>query len=79
MTQGKFPLDKFDSIETPFYYYDISLLHETLEAIQAEIIDKPYHVHYALKANTNPRILKEISKYGFGADCVSGNEILRAI
>ena len=79
MTKDKFPINRFNTLETPFYYYDISLLQETLKAIQTEIKDKPYHVHYALKANTNPRILNEISKQGFGADCVSGNEILKAI
>lgn len=79
MIQDKFPLHKFSSIETPFYYYDIELLNQTIKAIQTEIEGKPYYVHYALKANTNPRLLQEISKQGFGADCVSGNEILIAI
>lgn len=79
MPKGIFPVDKFHSIETPFYYYDIALLQKTLLSIQAEIENKPYHVHYALKANSNPRILKEVSKHGFGADCVSGNEILEAV
>ena len=36
-------------------------------------------MYYALKANTNERLLQEISKQGFGADCVSGNEIIKAI
>ncbi|MDD2475747.1 MAG: diaminopimelate decarboxylase [Dysgonamonadaceae bacterium] len=79
MIKGKFPIHKFNSIETPFYYYDVNLLQQTINTIQSEIKDKPYHVHYALKANSNPRILQEISGKGFGADCVSGNEILRAI
>ncbi len=79
MIKGKFPINKFKSIETPFYYYDIALLKETIEIIKNEIEKMPFHVHYALKANTNKRILQEISKQGFGADCVSGNEILRAI
>jgi len=79
MIKGKFPIDKFEAIETPFYYYDIDLLRETLRAIRQQTENKNYHVHYALKANANPRILKEISSFGFGADCVSGNEILRAI
>ena len=79
MIKGKFPIQKFNSIETPFYYYDIELLQQTLETIQSQIEGKPFHVHYALKANTNSRLLHEISKQGFGADCVSGNEILRAI
>lgn len=79
MTTNKFPLHKFNSIETPFYYYDIELLNQTIQAIQTEIEGKPFHVHYALKANTNTRLLQQIAKQGFGADCVSGNEILKAI
>jgi diaminopimelate decarboxylase len=79
MIKDKFPIDKFNTLETPFYYYDIDLLNQTLKSIQSEIIDKPFYVHYALKANSNSRILQEISRQGFGADCVSGNEILRAI
>lgn len=79
MTQHNFPINKFKSIETPFYYYDIDLFKQTLETIENEIKDKPFHVHYALKANTNERLLQEISKRGFGADCVSGNEIIKAV
>ncbi len=79
MTIDKFPINKFYSLETPFYYYDIGLLTQTIKAIQAEIKDKPFYVHYALKANSNTRLLQEISKQGFGADCVSGNEIIKAI
>lgn len=79
MIKGNFPIHKFSSIETPFYYYDINLLQQTIKTIQSEIEGKPYHVHYALKANSNPRILQEVSGQGFGADCVSGNEILRAV
>ena len=79
MSKDKFPIHKFDSIETPFYYYDIELLNQTIQAILSEIEGKPFYVHYALKANTNTRLLQEISKQGFGADCVSGNEILKAI
>ena len=79
MSKTKFPIHKFNSIETPFYYYDIELLNQTIQAIKTEIAGKPYYVHYALKANTNTRLLQEIAKQGFGADCVSGNEILKAI
>ncbi len=79
MIKGSFPVQKFQSLETPFYYYDIELLRRTLETIQKEIAGKRYCIHFALKANTNTRILQEIASYGFGADCVSGNEILKAL
>lgn len=79
MIKGIFPVEKFNTIETPFYYYDIELLRQTLETIRKEIHEKPFHVYYAVKANANPRILRKIASYGFGADCVSGGEILRAL
>ena len=79
MIKGIFPVNKFDSLETPFYYYDMELLLNTLQIITNETKNRPFEVHYALKANSNPRILKEIASKGFGVDCVSGNEILKAI
>src|SRR5690606_29459152 len=40
---------------------------------------RDFHVHYALKANFNDRLLACIRDVGFGADCVSGNEVKQAI
>lgn len=65
--------------ETPLYYYDLPLLRKTLNTAKAEADKYRYKVHYAIKANNNPEILREISKLGFGADCVSGYEIEVAI
>ncbi len=72
-------LEKFKKIETPFYFYDLDVLRSTLESIKKEAGNWGYKVHYAIKANSNQRILKIISSYGFGADCVSYNEIAAAI
>ena len=72
-------MEKFSSLETPFYYYDLDLLSKTLTAIWEESSKRNYKVHYALKANSNDRILKLISDAGLGADCVSGNEIKKAV
>lgn len=69
----------FKELETPFYYYDIDLLRQTLDVVQREIQGFPFHVHYAMKANVNNRLLKEICDRGFGADCVSGNEVKKAL
>ena len=75
-----FSVDKLNSIVTPYYYYDTQLLRETLEVIKQECEKhENFHVHYAVKANANPKILRIISQYGFGADCVSGGEIKAAI
>lgn len=64
---------------TPFYFYDLNILDATLKAIQTAIQNKPYVVHYALKANADKRILERIRKAGFGIDAVSGNEIKWAL
>lgn len=71
-----FPTQKFAELETPFYYYDMDVLEETLCAIKKFTTPHPnYHVHYAIKANANPRIMQTIAQAGFGADCVSGGEV----
>ena len=78
--KGKFPIEKFQELSTPFYYYDVSLLQETLHGIKQEIRKYDnYHVHYAVKANANAKILSLIASTGFGADCVSGGEIKAAL
>lgn len=64
---------------TPFYFYDLELLNQTLELASKEAARYGYHIHYALKANSNAPILKLIQQHGFGADCVSGNEIKQAL
>lgn len=64
---------------TPFYLYDLDLLQQTLQAASTEANRYGYHVHYALKANSNEPILQQVQEVGFGADCVSGNEIRQAL
>lgn len=75
----KITIDKFRDLPTPFYYYDLDILNATCEIVRKESKNSGYMVHYAVKANANPRILKIIASYGFGADCVSWNEIERSI
>jgi diaminopimelate decarboxylase len=75
----KFPLDKFNEVQTPFYYYDIELLENTLNNINDCTKGLPFHVHYAVKANANDRILRTINAAGLGIDCVSGGEVAAAI
>ena len=76
MSKGIFPVEKLQSIQTPFYYYDTELLRQTLQAINSEAHKhEGFVVHYAVKANANPKILRIIREAGLGADCVSGGEI----
>ena len=78
--KGIFPIDKFRTLQTPFYYYDTKVLRDTLSAINHEVAKYPnYSVHYAVKANANPKVLTIIRESGMGADCVSGGEIRAAI
>ncbi|CAG0970052.1 MAG: diaminopimelate decarboxylase [Bacteroidetes bacterium] len=72
-------INLFRKQKTPFYFYDINLLTRTLQEAKREADKYQFHIHYALKANANPHILKLISGMGYGADCVSGNEIKRAV
>lgn len=74
-----FKLPCIEGVRTPFYYYDMELLRSTLEEIKKCIAGSDVHVHYAVKANGNPEILKVIAQAGFGADCVSGGEIAAAL
>lgn len=76
MPTHQFPIQAFQKTKTPFYFYDTDLLRKTLQTIKAET-DKHdgYHLHYAVKACANRKILSIIVNAGFGADCVSGGEI----
>ena len=76
MAKGIFPIDKLQQIETPFYYYDAEVLRKTLCSINEEAgKHEGFTVHYAVKANANPKVLRLIREAGLGADCVSGGEI----
>ncbi|MBS7565214.1 diaminopimelate decarboxylase [Mucilaginibacter sp. Bleaf8] len=72
-------VDRFQQLETPFYFYDLNLLQQTLNECYEAAVQYNYHVHYALKANFNTKVLEAMQKVGFGADCVSGNEVKAAI
>ena len=78
--KGKFPMEAFAERQTPFYYYDTALLRETLHALNDECRKHAnFHVHYAIKANANAKVLGIVSEAGLGADCVSGGEVRTAL
>ena len=80
MGKGKFPVERLQKIQTPFYYYDSEVLRQTLKTINEEAgKHEGFVVHYAVKANANPKILRMIREAGLGADCVSGGEIEASI
>ena len=76
---SKNAISKFRDLKTPFYFYDLDVLKSNLDILRNKSENSGYKIHYAVKANANPRVLKIISSCGFGADCVSWNEIDAAI
>ena len=80
MSSNQFPIESFRNIKTPFYYYDTALLRQTIKTITDEVAKhEGYHIHYAVKACANPKVLRIIADSGLGADCVSGGEIQASI
>ena len=71
--------DKLRQYRTPFYLYDMELLRQTLESLVSVARRYGYVIHYAVKANFDPRIIQLVKEYGLGIDCASGNEVRCAI
>ncbi len=79
MDTTNFPIESLRAESTPFYYYDLHLLDATLDKMKESSSFPGFHIHYAVKANSNPEILKRIAASGIGADTVSLGEIRAAI
>lgn len=79
MIKGNFPIDEFNGLRTPFYYYDLDLLRKTLAVLTQQAQKDNFQIHYAMKANVNSAVLSTIKEAGLGADCVSGGEVQAAI
>ncbi len=65
--------------KTPLYLYSAAELKDNLNTVND--IGRPYTFLpcYALKANYNPHLLEIIQKHNFGADVVSGGELIFAL
>ena len=68
--------ERFAEVETPFYFYDIDLFRRTTDALAALSDSYGIKIHYAVKANSEERLLRMLSARGFGSDCVSANEVV---
>ena len=79
MSKEKFPIHQFEHLQTPFYYYDLEVLRATIGEVRRYADTNNFRIHYALKANNNSAVMREIKNAGFGADCVSGGEVQAAI
>ena len=68
----------FKNLETPFYFYNLIHLAKRVEVLRKAVISDvglPTAIHYAVKANANPAILKLLKKSGLEVDVVSGGEV----
>jgi diaminopimelate decarboxylase len=63
---------------TPLYVYSKDRILQNLESLRGAF-SRPVEIHYALKANSNPSILRLLKGEGAGLDVVSGGEIRRAL
>ena len=70
-----FPMEILQLTTTPFYYYDLDVLRTTLAEIRRLTADGPYTVHYAVKANGNPRIISELAQAALGPTWSAGMKL----
>ena len=83
--KNKLIVDNFDissivkKYKTPIYCYSLKKIKENIKNLKNHF--KKIHplICYAVKANSNLGILKEIKKSNLGADVVSGGELMKAI
>lgn len=66
-------------IKTPFYLYDFDVIKERFLSIKNSLNGVSSNIFYAVKANSNLSLLKFLKELDSGFDCVSVNEIKRAL
>ena len=64
---------------TPFYCYSYSKLKENINNFKKNFRSFSPLICFAVKSNTNVNIIKEIKKFGLGADVVSVGELMMAL
>src|SRR5450631_654154 len=74
-----YPLERLaDQVGTPFYLYDAAELRRRLDALATLTAGDALQARYAMKANSNWKVLEAVRAAGLWIDAVSGNEVLRA-
>ena len=63
---------------TPAYVYSSASIREQYLRLEDALSGVRHKVHYSLKANANPAVLRLLRSLGAGADVVSGGELYRA-
>ena len=64
---------------TPFYCYSFSKLKENVNNFKKNFKSFSPLICFAVKSNTNVNLIKEIKKFGLGADVVSLGELMMAL
>ena len=65
--------------QTPTYCYSYKKLKENITSFKKNFKDLSPIICFAVKANPNLKLLKEIKKFGLGADVVSIGELAKAL
>jgi len=64
---------------TPLYVYSLDTIRRSFGALDSALADLDHQVCYAMKANSNPAIVRELALLGAGADVVSAGELQLAL
>ena len=64
---------------TPIYCYSYNKLKENINKFKKSFESFSPLVCFAIKSNTNVNLIKEIAKFGLGADVVSLGELMKAL
>ena len=64
---------------TPFYCYSYSKLKENVNKFKENFKSFSPLICFAIKSNTNVNLIREIKKFGLGADVVSVGELILAL
>ena len=80
LTVEKISLQKIaNKFGTPFYSYSYSKLKENINNFKKSFRSFTPLICFAVKSNTNVNIIREIKKFGLGADVVSLGELMMAL
>ena len=80
LTIEKINLQKIaNKFGTPFYSYSYSKLKENINNFKKNFRSFSPLICFAVKSNTNVNIIREIKKFGLGADVVSVGELMMAL
>jgi diaminopimelate decarboxylase len=76
--EGVTVTDIANKVGTPFYVYSASSIINNYNNLALALRDLRHSISYAVKANSNIAVLKQLGKLGAGMDIVSSGEYLRA-